>query len=68
MSVEREILRGAIRRYRDLLNRLDVGDSKHMHLCYRQRTRKYGDYLYHQDLDRFMVELKEWLAKGVFYE
>ena len=55
------IPRGTIKRYREHLNALDVGDSKHMHLCYRQRTRKYGDYLYNQDRERFMLQLREWL-------
>jgi len=55
--------RGVIKQYREHLNALDVGDSKHRHLCYHQKTRKYGDYLYHQDRERFMVELDEWIRQ-----
>jgi len=25
-----------------------------------QRTRPYGDYLYHQDREKFEMEFKEW--------
>jgi hypothetical protein len=50
--------------YREFLNRRDTGDSNHRHLCYRQRTRLYGDYLYHQDREKFEVECAEWVAKG----
>lgn len=53
--------RGDIKRFRDFLNSQDVGDSKHRHLNFQQRTRKYGDYLYHQDRDKFNMELAEWL-------
>lgn len=56
-----KIPRGSIKRFREHLNTLDVGESKHRHLCYQQRTRKYGDYLYHQDRERFFVELMKWL-------
>lgn len=55
--------RGDVKAYRELLNRMDVGDSKHCHFNYRQRTRKYGDYLYNQDRERFLVEMLEWIQK-----
>jgi hypothetical protein len=55
------IKRGDIKRFREYLNSQDVGDSKHRHLNFQQRTRLYGDYLYHQDRERFNVELEEWL-------
>lgn len=57
------IPRGAVRRYREHLNTL-CGDNKHKHNRYQQRTRKYGDYLYHQDRERFIVELLEWLKNN----
>lgn len=56
------IPKGAIKRFRERLNALDAG-NKHRHLAYQQRTRRYGDYLYHQDHDRFMAELRQWLSK-----
>ncbi len=59
-----EISRGDIKAFRAHLNRLDVGDSKHRHFNYRQRTRLYGDYLYAQDREKFMVDLRNWLSEG----
>jgi hypothetical protein len=53
--------KGDIARFREFLNRQDTGDSKHQHRSFRQRTRKYGDYLYNQDRERFMVDITEWL-------
>ena len=53
--------RGDIKRFREHLNSQDVGDSKHRHRNYRQRTRLYGDYLYAQDREKFDMELAEWL-------
>jgi hypothetical protein len=53
---------GSIKRFREYLNKRDVGDSKHRHFNFRQRTRLYGDYLYFSDRDRFMMELQQWLA------
>lgn len=54
--------RGDIKRFREHLNRLDIGDSKHRHFNYRQKTRLYGDYLYFQDREKFLVEMAEWQA------
>jgi hypothetical protein len=62
--MKNEFPRGKIKAFREHLNKLDVGDSKHRHLSYAQRTRSYGDYLYYQDSERFMVELREWLLAG----
>lgn len=53
--------RGAVKRFRELLNAQDTG-PKHRHHRYHQRTRKYGDYLYAQDRDKFMVDLRDWLT------
>ena len=57
------IPRGKIKEYRELLNRQheEAGSLKHRHHRYHQRTRPYGDYLYAQDRERFMVNLREWL-------
>jgi hypothetical protein len=60
MKNETSLKRGEIKAFRELLNSRDMGDSRHRHLCYRQRTRLYGDYLYAQDRERFMVELAQW--------
>lgn len=54
------IQRGDIKQFREYLNKLPQA-KRHAHRRFRQRTRRYGDYLYHQDRERFMVELKEWL-------
>lgn len=72
--------RGAIKAFREHLNREDLanravqaakpeGDpsrSEVMHRegRYRQMKRPYGDYLYAQDRERFMVDLQDWLAEG----
>lgn len=39
-----------------------MGGSPHRNGRYHQRTRKYGDYFYRQDREKFMLELAEWLA------
>lgn len=48
--------------FREFLNREHVGDSKHKHDRFQQRTRSYGDYLYAQDREKFNVEYAEWCA------
>jgi hypothetical protein len=48
--------------YRKLLNDRDDGTSPHHNNQYRQRTRKYGDYLYYQDRAKFEMEYREHLA------
>lgn len=62
MTNEMNLKRGEVKAFRELLNRMDVGDSKHRHFNYRQRTRLYGDYLYAQDRDKFFSDLTEWKA------
>lgn len=59
------IPRGAIKRFREHLNALPQYAKHHNKVgkvVYQQRTRKYGDYLYAQDREKFMVDLAEWLA------
>ena len=53
--------RGDIKRFREHLNSLDDGESNHQHGRYHQLKRKYGDYLYAQDREKFMVDMAEWL-------
>lgn len=56
--------KGDIKKFRQQLNQLDIGESKHRHFKCQQRTRLYGDYLYFQDRDKFDYEMQEWIAKG----
>jgi len=56
--------RGDIKRFREYLNSLDDGESKHQHGRYHQLKRKYGDYLYAQDREKFMVDMEEWLKSN----
>lgn len=58
-----EIPRGAITRFRKYLNETYADAPKHHHNRYQQRKRAYGDYLYAQDRDKFMMELRNWLQK-----
>ncbi len=48
--------RGARKAFREHLNVSCRGIPKHRHNRYQQKTREYGDYLYHQDRDMFEVE------------
>jgi len=61
------IRRGDIKRYREHLNALnDIHpDAKWRNRTYGQRTRSYGDYLYAQDREKFMMELEEWLNENL---
>jgi len=45
--------------FRKHLNDLGKG-MKHQNGIYKQRTREYGDYLYHQDRDKFEANYQEW--------
>lgn len=54
--------RGTIKAFREHLNRTCAGTELHQHGRFRQKTRGYGDYLYHQDREKFDVELAEWLT------
>lgn len=74
------IPRGKIKAFRALLNRQNtemvarqatrpVGDPCRVAATYRngryhQSKRLYGDYLYHQDREKFMVDLRDWVAAG----
>ena len=49
--------------YRRLLNAQDCG-TNHRHNRFRQMTRKYGDYLYHQDREKFEVDYAEHNQTG----
>lgn len=51
--------RGAIKEFRHHLN--TMAGNPHRNGRYQQKTRQYGDYLYHQDREKFMVDLREWL-------
>lgn len=57
------VKRGAIKAFREHLNRQYAGSENHRHERFQQRTRGYGDYLYRQDREKFNVELAEWLTK-----
>lgn len=56
------IKRGDIKRYREHLNATHKDSSLWRNGTRGQKTRLYGDYLYHQDREKFMVELEEWVA------
>ena len=49
--------------YRNQLNNLDTGGKLGWgaNPRYRQRTRKYGDYLYHQDREKFEADYQDEL-------
>jgi len=54
------IKRGNIKRYREHLNAIHNA-AKWRNRERGQRKRLYGDYLYAQDRDKFMMEMEEWL-------
>jgi hypothetical protein len=56
--------RGDIKRFREFLNEQSISAPKHRHNRFHQASRQYGDYLYHQDREKFMVEMAEWLETG----
>lgn len=56
------VQRGDVKRFRDFLNAQDDG-IPHRQFRYHQRTRRYGDYLYAQDREKFMVDLRDWLLE-----
>lgn len=58
------VKRGDIKRFREYLNKLSDGSENHKHGRYHQKTRKYGDYMYHQDREKFDVDMQEWLESG----
>lgn len=54
--------RGTIKSFREYLNAKFAGSDPHQHERFHQRSRGYGDYLYHQDRYKFDVELADALA------
>lgn len=56
--------RGTIKAFREYLNTKFAGSEPHWHGGFRQRTRGYGDYLYHQDRAKFDWELAEEIKAG----
>ncbi len=58
----KHVKRADIKRYRNYLNYVHSDDPKHRNGRYRQIKRQYGDYLYHQDREKFMVDMCVWLA------
>lgn len=46
--------------YRKFLN--ETTEHRHRNGRFEQRVRLYGDYLYHQDRDKFEMQFKEWQA------
>lgn len=56
------VRRGDVARFRAYLNAQDDG-VPHKHNRYHQKTRPYGDYLYAQDREKFMVNMREWLLE-----
>lgn len=56
------VRRGDVKRFRDLLNAQDDG-VPHKHNRYHQLICRYGDYLYAQDREKFMVNMREWLLE-----
>lgn len=55
-----QLKRGDIKRFREHLN-YEAGAYWHTHRRFGNRTRKYGDWLYFQDREKFMVDLQDWL-------
>lgn len=62
MSMKQKIKRGDIKKFKNFLNNIDTGRN-HKHNQFFQKTRKYGDYLYGQDREKFMIDLVEWLGE-----
>ncbi len=60
MRCRKEIQRGDIKRYREILNAKYPG-QRHKHNRHHQIRRPYGDYLYAQDRDKFLRDMCEWL-------
>lgn len=56
------VKRGTLASFRRYLNEKYANSEPHKHERFRQQTREYGDYLYHQDRAKFDVELREALA------
>lgn len=57
--------------FRELLNSQQekYKSTNHKNGVYHQLKRLYGDYLYHQDREKFDVNYKEWLVEnGIAYK
>lgn len=54
--------RGLIKSFREYLNAKYAGGENHKHEQFHQKSRGYGDYLYHQDRAKFDYEMGEALA------
>ena len=50
--------------FRDHLNR-EHPAPPHRNGVYRQRTRPYGDYLWHQDREKFEADYADWMGEKV---
>ena len=61
------VKRGTIASFRRYLNEKYAYSEPHKYERYHQRSREYGDYLYHQDRNKFNVELQEALAGNEEY-
>ena len=48
--------------FREHLNKLCENSPNNENGKYRQLKRKYGDYLYYQDREKFNVDYNEWLT------
>lgn len=76
MKKEQPLIRhGDISRFKAILNEMDAktqsaakarGESPVLHQNgpYHQLKRLYGDYLYHQDRDKFNVDMIDWIEAG----
>lgn len=56
--------RGDIKRFREHLNREGAIVGAWTNKRRGQKTRLYGDYLYAQDREMFMVHMAEWLREN----
>ncbi len=66
MTDTAKLPRGAIKRFREHLNTVCATGPQYRNGRYEQKTRPYGDYLYHQDRDKFFVEMEICIDKGEF--
>ena len=64
-STERAKLpRGTIKSFREYLNKKFAFTEKHSNGRFQQKSRLYGDYIYNQDREQFMVELRVAIEGG----
>lgn len=59
---QRHVKRGDILKYINWLNYKTSGQNSYKNGRRGQIKRQYGDYLYHQDRELFMMEMRQWLA------